>query len=229
VSPRNKSADRHAPLTVVKLGGSLAESKRLASILAIVGSARARVVIVPGGGTFADAVRQAQKDFAIPVAVAHRMALLAMHQTGLMMAALHPRLKPEETLSGIRRAAGSGSIPVWLPYRLTAPDRQIAADWSTTSDALAARLAERLGGVPVVLVKSCRIASQTSIAALTRTGVVDAAFKSIVARARLPWRVLGAGDEGELAALLDVRGRGRSRPPGGNAYRPRGASVLSRD
>jgi len=230
VSPRRPSAERRArPLTVVKLGGSLAESKRLASILAIVGAARARVVIVPGGGTFADAVRHAQVEFAIPVAVAHRMALLAMHQTGLMMAALHPRLKPEETLSGIRRAAAGGSIPVWLPFKLTAPDRLIAADWSTTSDALAARLAERLGGVPVVLVKSCRIAPQTSLAALARTGAVDTAFKSIVTRARLPWRVLGAGDEAELAALLDARGRGTGRPSGGNAYRPRAASVLSRD
>lgn len=229
MSPGRNSTGRRAPLTVVKLGGSLAESKRLASILAIVGSARARIVIVPGGGTFADAVRQAQKDFDIPVAVAHRMALLAMHQTGLMLAALNPRLKTEETLSGMRRAAASGAIPVWLPYKLTAPDRMIAADWSTTSDSLAARLAERLGGAAVVLVKSCRIAPQTSIAALTRAGVVDAAFKSIVTRARLSWRVLGAGDEAELATLVDARGRGTSRAPGGNAYRPRGASVLSRD
>jgi aspartokinase-like uncharacterized kinase len=229
VSPRKTSTDHRAPLTVVKLGGSLVESKRLASILSIVGDARARIVVVPGGGTFADAVRQAQKDFDIPVAVAHRMALLAMHQTGLMMAALNPRLKTEESLSGIRRAAASGAIPVWLPYKLTAPDRMITPDWSTTSDALAARLAERLGGIPVVLVKSCRIAPQTSLAALTRASIVDAAFKSIVTRARLSWRVLGAGDESELAALLDARGRGTNRSSGGNAYRPSGASVLSRD
>jgi hypothetical protein len=230
VSPRKPGGERRTPsLTVVKLGGSLAESKRLASILAMVGSARARIVIVPGGGTFADAVRQAQKDFAIPTAVAHRMALLAMHQTGLMMAALHPRLKPEETLTGIRRAAAAGAIPVWLPFKLTAPDRRITADWSTTSDGLAARLAERLGGAPVVLVKSCRIAPGTSITALARTGVVDTAFKSIVTRARLPWHVLGAGDEAELVALLDARGCGTGRSSDGNAYRPRGASVLSRD
>ena len=44
---------------VVKLGGSLAESKRLASILKIVGASRQSCVIVPGGGAFADAVRAA--------------------------------------------------------------------------------------------------------------------------------------------------------------------------
>ena len=220
---RRPSVERRAhPLTVVKLGGSLAESKRLRSILAIVGAARAPVVIVPGGGTFADAVRQAQADLGFSEAVAHRMALLAMHQTGLMMAALHPRLKPAETLSGIKRAVAGGAIPVWLPFKLTAPDRLIAANWSTTSDALAARLAERLGGAPVVLVKSCRIASGTSIAALARTGVVDTAFKAIVTRARLSWRVLGAGEETELAALLDVRGRGTSRRATGEAYRRAG-------
>ena len=79
---------------VVKLGGSLAESGRLPSILDIMGRARIPVVIVPGGGAFAVAVRHAQAAFHFPDAVAHQMALLAMHQTGLMLKALHPGSRP---------------------------------------------------------------------------------------------------------------------------------------
>jgi 5-(aminomethyl)-3-furanmethanol phosphate kinase len=192
---------------VVKLGGSLAESMRLPAILELVGNARAPVVIVPGGGAFADAVRRAQADFEFSDAAAHRMALLAMHQTGLMMASLNPRLKPVETLAGLKRMLGSTQIPIWLPLRLALRDGRIAADWSTTSDGLAARLAERLGRAPVVLVKSCRVTHGAPIAALVREGIVDPTFAAIVERASLPWQVLGAGDEAELAALLKAAGR----------------------
>jgi aspartokinase-like uncharacterized kinase len=186
VTARNSKSGARTPI-IVKLGGSLAESGRLASILEIVAGARKRCVVVPGGGAFADAVRTAQAELAFSDAVAHRMALLAMHQTGLMLAALQPRLRPAETLAGIRRALADDEIPVWLPFRLAAADKQIPADWSITSDGLAARLAERLGRVPVVLVKSCHVGRSTSLTGLAQAGIVDRTFAAIVERARLPW------------------------------------------
>ncbi len=90
--------------TVVKLGGSLSESGRIASILKMIGRARVACVIVPGGGVFADTVRAAQAEHGFSQAVAHRMAILAMHQTGMMLCAMHARLQPAETLAAIRRA-----------------------------------------------------------------------------------------------------------------------------
>lgn len=192
---------------MVKLGGSLAESMRLPAVLELVGRARAPVVVVPGGGAFADAVRRAQADFEFPDADAHRMALLAMHQTGLMMAALHPRFAPVETLAELRKVLDAGRIPVWLPYRMTDRDKRITPDWSTTSDGLAARLAERLDGAPVVLVKSCRIVPGSALVSLVLEGIVDTAFAAIVNRADLAWHVLGSGDEVALSGLLDARER----------------------
>jgi aspartokinase-like uncharacterized kinase len=177
------------------------------------------VVIVPGGGAFADAVRDAQAAFHFPDAVAHQMALLAMHQTGLILAALHPRLTPFETLAELRRALARDQIPVWLPLKLVQRDARVSANWSTTSDGLAARLAERIGRVPVVLVKSCRIACGTSLAALVRLRVVDPTFAAIVDRARLQWRVFGEGDAKDLAGLVEACTRAAYR----RRYRPRDA------
>lgn len=205
---------------MVKLGGSLAESGRLTAALKIVAAARAPAVIVPGGGAFADAVRCAQADLKFSDAAAHRMALLAMHQTGMMLAALNRRLEPVETLAGIKRALLGGRIPVWLPLMLAERDRRVPADWSATSDGLAARLAERLGRAPVVLVKSCRIAKGAPIAALARAGIVDPTFAAIVERARLSWRVLGAGEERQLSAFLDA-GSSSLRRARRDAYRRR--------
>jgi hypothetical protein len=69
-------------------------------------------------------------------------------------------------------------------------------------------------------VKSCRIGQGATVAALARAGVVDATFAAIVKRARLPWRVLGAGDEGVLAALLEADGE-RLPAPGRSHSRMR--------
>jgi 5-(aminomethyl)-3-furanmethanol phosphate kinase len=203
--------------TVVKLGGSLAESGRIASILKIVGAARVPCLIVPGGGAFADAVRAAQVEHKLSDAVAHRMALLAMHQTGLMLAALHDRLEPAETIAAIRRALTDGRIPVWLPLKMTEADTDITADWTTTSDGLAARLAERLGNAPVVLVKSCRVEGSASASRLARDGIVDPMFAAIVERSGLPWRVVGSGDEAQLAELVGAPHRAGRRTPAARA------------
>ena len=73
-----------------------------------------------------------------------------------------------------------------------------------TSDALAARLAERLKGAEVVLVKSCAVPLGATLEELASAGIVDPVFSQIVARAGVAWRVLGAGDEERLGALLDV-------------------------
>ena len=200
--------------TVIKLGGSLVESGRLSAILKTVGRARLGCVIVPGGGTFADAVRSAQTEHKFPQAVAHRMAILAMHQSGMMLCAMQARLQPAETLAAIRQAIAESRIPVWLPLKLAEGDTTISRDWKTTSDGLAARLAERMGRAPVVLVKSCRVPRSASADRLAKDGIVDPTFATIVERARLSWRVLGAGDEPELADLLGSPHRsGRRTPP----------------
>lgn len=189
---------------VLKLGGSLAESGRLRAALALVRRARRPVVVVPGGGPFADAVREAQGALGLSDAAAHDMALLAMHQMAHAMMDLEPRLAAADTLVAVARAWRGRRVPVWLPMRLSAGDRRIPRDWSITSDGLAARLAERLGDVELVLLKSCSVPAGASARTLARRGIVDPLFPAIVARANLAWRVLGAGDEPRLAGLLDV-------------------------
>lgn len=191
-------------IVVVKLGGSLVQGdgQRLAAALHIVAAAQRPCVVVPGGGAFADAVRAAFHQHGISQATAHRMALLAMQQTGLLLADMAPRLQPAEDPAEIAQAFDADRVPVWMPYRLAANDPHITHDWRTTSDALAARLAERLGNAQVVLVKSCAVDASASAAALAQAGIVDAAFPDIVARASLTWRVLGPGDGDLLAGML---------------------------
>lgn len=214
---------------VLKLGGSLAESGRLRALLALVARARRPVVVVPGGGAFADAVRATQETLGFSDEAAHDMALLAMHQMADAMIALEPRLMGAETLIGIARAWHRRRIPVWLPASLCAGDRLIPRDWSITSDGLAARLAERLGDVELVLVKSRTVRRTAAARTLARQGIVDPVFPVIVERADLAWRVLGPADDGTLCDLLDVAARPARRGPAERRRAARAAARAARD
>jgi aspartokinase-like uncharacterized kinase len=187
---------------VIKIGGSLVETGRLQDILAIVARSKRSAVIVPGGGPFADAVRRAQAEIGFSDETAHEMAILTMHQTAALMREMEPALVVAETLAAMRTAWAEQRVAVWLPARLCARDRRIPRNWTITSDGLAARLAERLGRAPVVLIKSRTVSGDATAAELAREGVVDAAFAQIQHRARLQWSVIGPGEERRLAALL---------------------------
>jgi Uncharacterized archaeal kinase related to aspartokinases, uridylate kinases len=130
---------------VVKLGGSTASHQELAVWIEALAGASLSLVIVPGGGLFADQVRDAQKRIGFSDDAAHVMALLAMEQFGQVILERHARFRPARTLEDMQRALAEGKIPVWLASTMvvTAPD--IPATWDITSDSLAAWLAGRVG------------------------------------------------------------------------------------
>jgi aspartokinase-like uncharacterized kinase len=187
---------------VLKIGGSLAETGRLGAVLATVVRSRRRIVIVPGGGAYADAVRAAQAKEGYSDAEAHRRAILAMHRMARDMADMQPRFSAVATLENVRGCWRRGAIPVWLPLRLAERDTSLPQDWSVTSDGLAARLSERLGGLPVALLKPCRVRRSATAHTLAAAGIVDPTFAAIVRRSGLDWRILGPREERELRGLI---------------------------
>ena len=79
------------PEAVVKVGGSLGARprtlRRLMSTLAVL-ARRHPLVVVPGGGPFADQVRRADRRFGLGDSPAHWMAILAMDQYAHLLASL---------------------------------------------------------------------------------------------------------------------------------------------
>jgi aspartokinase-like uncharacterized kinase len=197
-------------LWVVKLGGSLSQSRylnRWLSVLAAVGGA---VVIVPGGGPFADQVRALQKRCRFDDGTAHHMALLAMEQYGRMLAGLQRGVRPAATRAEIARARRAGVVAVWMPTRMVLADPGIAASWDITSDSLAAWLAGKLKADRLVLVKSVALSGgSVPAAALARRGVVDPAFPGYLARCGVDcWCIDDAHHAAMAAVLKSGRGPG---------------------
>ncbi|KMO44747.1 uridylate kinase [Methylobacterium tarhaniae] len=169
------------PLSVVKVGGSLvADRARLCRLLgALADGADGRVVVVPGGGGLADAVRAAQGALGFPDPFAHRLALDAMAGMARIFAALEPRLTVTQDPAQLLAA---GAVPVWDPSALKAGRPEIPESWDVTSDSLALWLAARLGAQACLLVKSVDARPGAGPAELARLGFVDAALPGFAAR-----------------------------------------------
>ncbi len=167
---------------VVKIGGSLLGSPELERWLEIfVKYSDGHIIIVPGGGVFADAVREAQKLTKISDACAHKLAVLAMDQFGLLLANMNPLLATARTECEIDERTWQHRAIVWLPSHMVFADDNIPQSWDVTSDSLAAWLATKLDAKQLILVKSDKpSASQLCLKRMTIDGVVDEAFSDFM-------------------------------------------------
>jgi aspartokinase-like uncharacterized kinase len=144
-------------LTVVKVGGGLLRKggeSALRTLCRAIGDAGARhqLLVVPGGGAFADAVREHDSRFALRAATAHRMAILGMEQFGWLLSDLIPDGVTCTDLASTRAAAARGRTPILLPAALLAGDL-LPASWAVTSDSIAAWVAGTAHATCLVLVK----------------------------------------------------------------------------
>jgi len=142
-------------LVVVKVGGSLAlypETLRTLCTRLTKLSQKHKLIIVPGGGEFADLVRSLYTRFSLSCGASHKMAILGMDQYGLLLSDLIPNSvvvsKPEE----IKCSFKMGKLPVFLPYNLLLNDDQLENSWNVTSDTIALYIAIKLRTNKVLLI-----------------------------------------------------------------------------
>jgi aspartokinase-like uncharacterized kinase len=171
-----------SPKIVLKIGGSLLDSATLHHWLKIVAQfGDGQVIIVPGGALFADAVRQAQQKTNINDAVAHRLALLAMDQYGLLMQGLVPELATASSELEIAECGWQHRGIIWLPSKMVLADESIAQNWQVTSDSLSAWLANQLKAEHLMIVKSKSLVAyenkeKVSVHQLMADGLLDESF-----------------------------------------------------
>jgi 5-(aminomethyl)-3-furanmethanol phosphate kinase len=190
-------------LTVVKLGGSHAFAAHLTDWIDAIAICAERVVVVPGGGPFADAVRAAQPRMGFDDGAAHRMALLAMEQYGCALASRSQCLSLADTLAAIDHALNAKQVPVWLPTRMVLAATEIPWSWDVTSDSLAAWLAGKIGASRLLLVKHIDTTALSVPARnLVTRGIIDQAFLRFLKTSGVPAFVLGPADHAAMAEAI---------------------------
>jgi aspartokinase-like uncharacterized kinase len=137
---------------VVKIGGGLLRAEglqglRRACAEATEMAAYRPVLVVPGGGPFADAVRAVDAQVGLADDVAHALALRAMDQLGVL---LRPLLPAAELLAGLvaPRALAVVQAAAAFGDRPEAPE-----SWAVSSDSLAVLAAAAIGAEEAVLLK----------------------------------------------------------------------------
>ena len=175
-------AETQAPV-VVKVGGSLLDWPLLPRRLGEYLDRRAgdRLVVVVGGGAAGDWVRTLDEIHGLGDDKAHALALRALEFSAYALSALIPDLEVVDVSPSFDPCWRMGKIPLLSPrVFLDGDDREspdpLPHSWAATTDAIAARLAVRLGARELVLLKSAPLPIGADRAEAARLGLVDRAF-----------------------------------------------------
>jgi aspartokinase-like uncharacterized kinase len=139
---------------VIKIGGSLAEDPERLRALCHKLSELAKeyaIIVVPGGGRFADVVRDFDQRFTLSNDVSHRMAILGMYQFGLLLSDIMPNSRVFHRLERGKDLGEAKTAPIFLPLNLMFEEDPFENSWDVTSDSIAAYVANRLHARKVVL------------------------------------------------------------------------------
>lgn len=149
------------------------------------------VVVVPGGGVFAEQVRTSQQQVQFGDRTAHCMAILAMQQMALLIVGVNPQFKLA-TLPELLQQPFDLSVRVWTPAIDELDQAGIASTWNITSDSLAVWLAKTISASQLLIVKSIAINPNHSLQNLADIGVIDECFCDFAADASFNIKIINA-------------------------------------
>lgn len=200
----NSIADTMTRGLVVKMGGSLMDAAE--EMMEVLAASPQPVLIVPGGGVFANDVRSLPVDGT----AAHWMAIAAMDQYGWYL-----------STRGIT-VTSSCALPetgatILLPYKILRETDPLPHSWDVTSDAIAAWIAGQLE-CPLVLLKSVDGVFQNGelleeMQPDMETDVIDPCCRDILRRYQIPAKIINGRCPDRLSAYLHGAGVPGTRIP----------------
>jgi 5-(aminomethyl)-3-furanmethanol phosphate kinase len=177
---------------VIKVGGSLLTYKPLTAKLRpwLGAQPEAHNLLVVGGGGLTDAVRQWDQCFQFPPADSHWLCIRLMDISARALALLLPEANllhdvqvllalPPCTPAGCWILSPERFLREWEPAM---PPPRLPADWSVTSDSIAARLAQAVQAEELVLLKSADPPVPRTMTRAAQSGYVDAFFPQAAER-----------------------------------------------
>lgn len=206
---------------VLKVGGSLSRGTCLTLLCREISrlSERYRLMVVPGGGEFANQVRETYRRYNLSETAAHRMALLAMDQYGYLLNHLIDGSFLTADLLAACQTAESGRVTILLPSAPVIQADPLPHSWQVTSDSIAAWVAHQTHCQRLVLLKDVDglmagqylenpraelIEELTAEQLAERTGGVDEYLSHFLASTHVEtWVINGLRPE-RLSELLDT-------------------------
>ena len=205
---------------VLKIGGSLSRGDGLELLCREIRrlGERYRILVVPGGGEFADQVRTASTRFKLSETTAHCMALCAMDQYGYLLNHLIAGSYLTADLPSACRATEGGKVSILLPSTPVLQYSGLPHSWHVTSDTISAWVTHQahcrrlvllkdvdglLGAAPAKEFPAALIPELTLDQLAARSGGVDEYLSCYLASAHLEtWVINGLCPE-RITELLE--------------------------
>ena len=172
------------PIVVIKVGGSLLDWPDLpARLSAYLADQQAnRLVLIVGGGGFADLLRDHDQRHALGEVRAHALAMRVLDLTAWVLQDLLPGLTVVEDRHALNEVWARGHTPILAPRRFLEHDEQLPPAWTTTTDSIAARVATHLDASELVLLKSAPWPEGMGMEQAVIMGLLDPEFPRAVAK-----------------------------------------------
>jgi len=140
---------------VLKIGGSLGRGDGLEVLCREIRrlGERFRILVVPGGGEFADQVRTASTRFKLSETTAHCMALCAMDQYGYLLHHMIAGSYLTADLPSACQATEAGKVSILLPSTPVLQYSGLPHSWHVTSDTISAWVTRQADCRRLVLLK----------------------------------------------------------------------------
>ncbi|MFX1363562.1 MAG: hypothetical protein ACFFCE_11130 [Promethearchaeota archaeon] len=101
-----------------------------------------KIIIIPGGGTFANFIRKVYTELKFTEEIAHFMGIISMNYNGLELSRNFPDIEVIENFSKLKKI--SNTISIFLPYEYFKEHDNLPHSWDVTSDSIAIHLAKEL-------------------------------------------------------------------------------------
>lgn len=183
---------------VIKVGGSLFGFRELPERLDgwLADQSPAHNVFVPGGGAFANAVRELDAIHELGGQRSHVLCIQLLEVTASFLAELLPNSHLIQRFDDLRSAVVAPTPGNWVlsvadflrRHEPLLEGTPIPHDWRSSSDSIAARVAQALPNAELVLIKSCDPPpNMASLADAAVHGLVDRALPDVAEGIKVRW------------------------------------------
>jgi aspartokinase-like uncharacterized kinase len=110
-----------------------------------------KIILIPGGGSFANFIRKIYSELKFTEEIAHWMGIISMNYNGLELNKKFPNLPVIEDIINLKEK--KKLFCIFLPYEFLKDNDKLPHSWNVTSDSISLFIAKELGLNECFLIK----------------------------------------------------------------------------